>query len=360
MPELIVNLHMHTQYSDGSGTHQSIAEAALRAGIDVVVVTDHNIFVQDMEGYYAGNAKHGTEGRRVLLLVGEEVHDPARHPQKSHLLVLGVDREMATYAPKPQRLLEQVQKAGGISFIAHPFDPEMKSFHEPDISWADWEVRGYTGLELWNGFSELKNVAKSRLQAIFYAFFPKYIAQGPLSATLKKWDELTARGQKVVAVGGSDAHALKMHLGPIHRTIFPYDFHFHAINTHLFTDRALGTDMAADRQKVLDALRKGHAFIGYDLPASTRGFRFTAQGKAGSVTMGDEVALGNGVTFQIRIPGKVECRLLRDGEVIKTWNGREICTHISNQPGAYRVECYLNYLGKQRGWIFSNPIYVRV
>ena len=36
-------LHMHTQYSDGSGSHRDIARAALRRGIDAVVVTDHNI-----------------------------------------------------------------------------------------------------------------------------------------------------------------------------------------------------------------------------------------------------------------------------------------------------------------------------
>ena len=52
MAELITNLHMHTTYSDGSGTHQEIAEAALEAGLDVVIVTDHNVLVQGLEGYH--------------------------------------------------------------------------------------------------------------------------------------------------------------------------------------------------------------------------------------------------------------------------------------------------------------------
>lgn len=353
MTELIANLHMHTTYSDGTGTHQDIANAALQTGLDVVITTDHNILVHGLEGYH----QNGT--RRVLMLVGEEIHDRYRDPQKNHLLVLGAAREMAAYAPNPQNLIDQVYKAEGLSFIAHPVDPELKLFDEPDISWVSWEVRGFNGIELWNGFSELKSVLTGRLNAIFYAYFPQYIARGPLPAALKKWDELIARGQKVVAVGGADAHALHMHMGPLRRTIFPYHFHFRAINTHLLADRALSGVLADDKAMVYDALRRGHAFIGYDLAAPTRGFGFTAQGRDATASMGDEIRVGNGVTLQIRMPQRAECRLLCDGAPVRTWTDREICAYTAAQPGAYRVECRLEYLGRPRGWIFSNPIYVR-
>src|SRR5512146_3045903 len=178
MPELITNLHMHTTYSDGSGTHQEIAQAALQAGLDVVIVTDHNVFPQGLEGY------HRQGERRLLMLVGEEIHDPTRDPQKSHLLVMGAGRDLATYAPRPQNLIDQVYKAGGLCFIAHPYDPELKAFGEDDISWVDWDVRGYTGIELWNSFSEFKNVVHGWPEAFFYVFFPRYLAHGQLTATL--------------------------------------------------------------------------------------------------------------------------------------------------------------------------------
>jgi hypothetical protein len=42
---------------------------------------------------------------RVLLLVGQEVHDQARNPQKNHLLVFNANRDVATFAPDPQRLV---------------------------------------------------------------------------------------------------------------------------------------------------------------------------------------------------------------------------------------------------------------
>jgi hypothetical protein len=359
MKEIIANLHMHTTYSDGSGSHQDIAEAALAAGLDVVIVTDHNVLVQGVEGYYRPRNSRPQDERRVLLLVGEEVHDQARDPQKSHLIVLGANRELATYAANPQKLIDQAEKAGGLTFIAHPYDPELKTFHEDDISWDDWHVRGFTGIELWNGFSEFKNVVRSKLDAFFYAYFPRYLAHGPLPATLKKWDELLARGQKVVAVGGSDAHAIKARLGPLRRTVFPYEFHFRAINTHLLIENDLHGDLTADKAALYQAFRTGHAYIGYDLPLSTRGFRFTAQGREGSAIMGDEIRLTTGVTLQIRLPAKAECRLVCQGETVRVWKDREICAQIVSKPGAYRVECYLEYLGQRRGWIFSNPIYVR-
>ncbi len=353
MPELVINLHMHTRYSDGTGTHKDIAGAALRAGLDAVIVTDHNLLVHGLEGY------HQSDDRRVLLLVGEEVHDPNRQPQKNHLLIIGASRELASHAPQPQLLIDQVHKSGGLSFIAHPYDPEQKALGEPDISWVDWDVRGYTGIELWNAMSEMKSIVRGRLDGFFYTLLPQYIARGPLATTLQKWDELLAKGNKVVAVGGSDAHAFKMRLGPIRRTVFPYEFHFQTVNTHLLVDQPLCGDLDTDRQLILDALRRGHGFIGYDLPASTRGFRFSAQAMGKLAMMGDEVRLDKGVTLQIRLPVKTECRLLRDGVPVQVWHDAEICTHIAAKPGVYRVECYLEYMGRKRGWIFSNPIYIR-
>ncbi len=356
MPELIVNLHMHTRYSDGSGTHQDIAQAALRAGLDVVIVTDHNVWVEGVEGYFTlPNDKE----RRVLLLVGEEVHNPMRQPQKSHTLVLGAAREMATFGSSPQTLIDQAGRVGALTFLAHPYDRDMPAIHETSISWEDWDARGYTGLELWNGFSEIKCHAHNILQTAFYVFFPRFIAHGPQVETLKKWDDLTRAGQNVAVVGGSDAHAMKISLGPIKITVFPYEFHFRAVNTHILADRDLSGDPAADRLMVMDALRKGHAFIGYDQPASTRGFRFTAQGQEGTAQMGDEIRLRTGVTLQVKLPFAVECRLLRDGQVVKTWADRANCTFQAAQAGVYRVECYVQYLGRRRGWIYSNPIYVR-
>lgn len=351
--EVVVNLHMHTRYSDGSGTHREIAKAAIKAGVDAVIVTDHNILVQDFEGYYKDKNK------KVLVLIGEEVHDQARDPQKNHLLVFGARRELATYADDPQRLIDKVRESGGICFLAHPDDPAAPAFKDTDISWEDWSVHNYNGIELWNALSELKTLVPSRLHGVFYAFFPKLVAHQPIPATMAKWDELLATGNRVVAIGGSDAHALRLHMGPLSRVIYPYEFHFRTVNTHVLLEQPLNGETEKDGKNILEAIARGHCFTGYDLPAPSRGFRFSAQGMETSAQMGDEISARNGLTLQIKIPGAGKVHLLKDGQVIETWQGKTSCTYITTKPGVYRVEVFRRYLGKLRGWIYSNPIYAR-
>ena len=255
--------------------------------------------------------------------------------------------------------IDAVRAAGGICFIAHPVDPALPAFGEDDISWEDWQVHGFTGIELWNGFSELKTVARNKLQGLFYAYLPALIPHGPIPETLRIWDDLLSKGERVVAVGGSDAHARKMSMGPIHRTIFPYIYHFSTINTHILAPKPLSNDLQADRRMVFEALAAGHCFVGNDLLYPTRGFRFTAQGRDGIVMMGDEIPSTGGVTLQAKLPVQTdECHLLKDGKVIRKMSS-EACAQIVTEPGVYRVEAYRRYLGRLRGWIFSNPIYIR-
>jgi len=353
MHEVTVNLHMHTRYSDGSGLHKDIAAAAFKAGVDVVIVTDHNILVNGFEGYYK------EKNKKILMLIGEEVHDQARDPQKNHLLVFGANRELATFAENPQHLINQVRDSGGLAFLAHPDDPEAKAFKETDISWEDWSVQNYTGIELWNALSELKTIVPTKLHGAFYALFPKFVAHQPIPNTILKWDELLSYGRPVVAIGGSDAHALLLNLGPIYRVIFPYEFHFRTVNTHTLLSEPLSGDVTTDRNLIYKAMAAGHCFVGYDLPAPTHGFRFTAQGRDASATMGDEIPAKGGVTLQVKLPSAAEILLLKDGQVIQTWKNQTAGTHITTEPGVYRIEAYRRFLGKRRGWIYSNPIYVR-
>jgi PHP domain len=353
MEEIIANLHMHTTYSDGSGNHSEIAEAAIKAGLDVVIVTDHNVYVSGPEDYYTRNNK------KVLMLVGEEIHDQTRLPQKSHLLVLGARIELSPLAGDLNRLLEAIRKNGGLAFVAHPTDPAAPAVNEDDLSWEDWQVKGLAGIEIWNAMSEFKSLLKTKLHALYYAYFPSLIARGPFPETLKNWDKQLMDRQRLMAIGGSDAHALHARLGPLRRTLFPYEFHFRAINTHILIDHPLEGNLDRDRRVVLDALALGRTFVANDMLKPARGFRFIAHGLNRIALPGDEITAEKGVTFQIRLPAQAACRLIRNGLVVESWEKQDLCTFITTDPGFYRVEVYQNYRGLRRGWIFSNPIFIR-
>jgi hypothetical protein len=352
MQEVIVNLHMHTRYSDGAGSHGDIARAAVKSGLDAVIITDHNVLVEGVQRYV------GPGRRKVLILAGEEVHDRTRVPQKDHMLILGCGHEVAAAGADPDALAKAAADGGGVSFIAHLHDPAAPAFREPDISWENWSIGSYTGIELWNGLSELKSLVPTRLHGIFYAFFPHFLAHAPPSTTLKQWD-LLLRERRIVAIGGSDAHASPMHLGPLQRIIYPYEHHFRCINTHVLLSGELTGDPIGDGRQILDAIASGHCFVGYDLPSPTRGFRFTAHGGEGDTVMGDELRARGSVTLQTHLPSFAEIRLMHDGRLIRRATHVQALTYTASQPGVYRIEVYRRYLGRRRGWIFSNPIYIR-
>ena len=110
--------------------------------------------------------------------------------------------------------------------------------------------------------SEFKGLLKNKLQAIYYAYNPDAIGHGPYPDALEKWDELTATGQRVVAVGGSDAHAMHASLGPLKRILFPYEFHFQTINTHIFTDEVLTGDARTGQEISPGSVKERSCFCG--------------------------------------------------------------------------------------------------
>ena len=352
MHEIVANLHTHTTYSDGWWDHAAIAREALRAGLDVVAVTDHNVWVDGFDGYrYEAD-------RRLLMITGEEIHDPARQPQKDHLLVYEARRELAPLAGDTARLLEAVNQAGGLAILAHPIDPGAPGRPDTDLSWTDWDRAGYHGLEIWNTMTEFKSLLRSRAWAAVYAFLPGWIARGPFPAGMQHWDRLLATGRHLTAIGGADAHAFPGRLGPLRRTILPGSFLFRSVNTHVLLDEALRGDAEEDRRRVFHALRRGRCFVGYDFPAPTRGFVFRAQGERGTAEMGDRLAVGLGTTLQIRAPRAARLVLLCNGAVLRHWDSAAAAVEVVSQPGVYRVEAYLQSRGALRGWIFSNPIYL--
>lgn len=348
-------MHIHTVYSDGAGTHQTIADSAIHAGLDFVIVTDHNVWVSGVEGYYGDKSRGHT-----LLLTGEEIHDRRRLPQVNHCLVYGVNQEMAQWAHEPQALIDHVNRAGGMTFLAHPHDKRLM-WHpeEPGIPWVDWDLQHYTGLEIWNYMSVLKDVLKTVWKSLRPLFQPERYIIGPHPETLAKWDELLIAGKRVVGIGNSDAHARRYRIGPLSHVVFPYDYLFHCVNTRIVTATPLAGEVEYDRGIIYRALREGRVFISYDILGSGKGFRFSAQGGfSGSAQMGESIRLGHGVTLQVLAPRRARIKLIFQGKAVLNEANVESVVYVAREAGAYRVEVWREFKGIERCWILSNPIYV--
>lgn len=342
------NLHVHTVLSDGTRTHAELARIAAEAGLDFVLITDHNVYQPEAEGWIGD----------TLLLVGEEVHDPQRELQSSHVLCFGIGQDVVQHAADPQAVVDAVEAQGGLAFLAHPFERDAAEFlPEPNISWRDWEVDGYRGIELWNYMSEFKSVLKSKAQAVLYAYAPSLAIKGPYPETLEKWDALLMV-RPVPVFGGSDAHGTVYHLGPLSREVQPYEYLFRCINTHLLVEEPLRGSLKHDSAAIYRALGAGRGFLGYEQPAPIAGFTFWARSGDQEAVMGESLALEEKVELRVSAPGSARLRLLRDGRVVAETDGDRLAL-FSHQAGVYRAEAHRRYRGRRRGWIFSNPIYIR-
>jgi hypothetical protein len=341
------NLHMHTPLSDGTKGHAELGGIAAEAGLDFIVVTDHNVYQPGLDGWVGD----------TLILVGEEIHDPERQPQSSHTLCFAIQKDVVAHGADPEALMGAVVSQGGFTFLAHPFERDVAEFlPEPNISWRDWEVDGYAGIELWNYMSEFKSVLKNKVHAVLYAYAPDLAVVGPYPETLRKWDELLVE-RRVAAFGGSDAHGTVYHIGPLSRVVQPYSYLFGCINTHLLSEEPLNGDLEHDKAVLYEALRMGRGFLGYERPGEIAGFSFWARSGSNEATMGETLVFEDRVELRVSVPYRARLRLLRNGQLVAQAENNHLVS-ISHAPGVYRLEAYRQHVGRERGWIFSNPIYV--
>ena len=341
------SIHNHSTFSDGTGTVDEIVAAAANAGLDYLILTDHNQLVdQSLQGWRGD----------TLLLIDIEVNDMSLVPERNHLLTLNVDEDMTRFAPDPQKLIDAVRERGGLTFLAHPIDlpgPIITDIYP----WTEWDIEGFTGVELWNFMSEFRVHATSKAVAVVMAYFPQLFTTGPYPEMLAKWDELLQQ-HPTAAIGGPDAHAQIYNLGPLRRRFLPYDYCFRAVNTHIITREAFNRDFEHDKALIYEALGAARAWIGYDMLHPTEGFSYIGETEKGLVQMGESVSLAHAPTFKIETPASAHIKLIRAGSgVVAETRGRSL-SFQPTEPGAYRVEVWKKWWFKPRGWIFSNPIYV--
>jgi len=349
MFEYIGAMHMHSVYSDGSGQVPEIAKAASEVGLDYILLTDHNTLRALKEGY------EGWYGN-TLLLVGCEIND---RQNKNHYLAFGINQAFSTRLSAAE-YVHKVKEAGGIGFIAHPHEKRNHMKEHPPYPWIDWDVDGFTGIEIWNHMSEwMENLTeKNKYQSFLH---PLKTIFAPQKKTLKLWDELNLK-RKVVGVGGVDAHAHKYNLlGFLEVEIFPYKVLFKSIRTHILTEEEIKkgrSDDAVEKAKkiIYSALEKGSSFIANDYHGDSKGFKFFAEADKKIYNMGDKVPQTSKVKLKIFVPSSnAEIKLIRNGRIIESWEDQEVSFNV-NSKGVYRVEVYLN--GK--AWIFSNHIRIGI
>jgi hypothetical protein len=374
-------IHAHSYLShDSRGTPEEIIAGAKKAGVRVVFTTDH--YTDDRR--FLREALRG-ERDGILFIPGAEL------PQE--FLTFRMERASWPAAASDAQVLEALNTAGGIGFVAHP---EKRT---------TWDLP-FAGMEIYNTHADaeasrsdsipkadepggvarwlsLLGAARQYPRELFASIF--HIPTGNLAV----WDRLN-RTRHVVGIAGNDSHQnvgvtirggdeghlevvdalgktlarprtsdlppLLFGVDPAPGQVLlklqldPYDVSFGYVSTHLMV-------RSVREEECFEALTHGRCFVAFDWLSDPTGFRFSGTSGRHRLEMGDETRRGD-LTLQVETPIPAELRLLRDGEEIARESGTRLERQVQ-EPGVYRAEAWVNVAGEPRPWIYSNPIYVR-
>ncbi|MEK6410445.1 MAG: histidinol phosphatase [Acidobacteriota bacterium] len=378
-------LHAHAEDSTHTGgTRPELLAAARRAGVQIVMLTDHvrperDVINDSWRGLHEG----------VLFIPGSEDRGFLSFPIKS---IKGLQ------AGSREQYVELVRKGGGNIFLSHVEER------------ADWPTDQLDGLEIYNHHTDVKDEGAfnlwlqgsltdaARLPELVAALneYPEEVfgaQQDYLADIIAKWDR-DAQQHKLTGVAANDCHhnqvftvtaidentvevgyitskpaTTRVTTGKlpgvatlvkgrkpgelIARLDFdPYERSLRYVSTHILA-REL-TEPA-----VREALRRGHAYVAHDWLCDSTGFAFIARtGKQPNLIMGDEVKLGSELKLTAATPVECTMKLIRNGEVIQSAKTSRVDFDVKTS-GMYRIEAWLEVDGEQRPWIYSNPIYIR-
>ena len=332
--------HIHTTLSDGGGTLADVESAAAAAGLDFVIVTDHNSL--------AGKPREGYGEAGVLTIVGTEISN-----HEGHLLAVGLPAPTYRFSGDGLDTLRDLDDLGGLAFVAHPESPRE------DLQWTGWRLPGDWGIEILNGDSQWRAAGWFSLlgAALRYPLNSDYsllrLMRRP--AALSRWDDLLAR-RHAPAIAGADAHGTLRPAPWSARPLPTYEAVFRIAQNYVLLDRPLAGNAPADTAAILAALGRGRAYVGVGALAPADRFFFLAERDGGRWTMGDTLASGGPVRLQAggALPKGAGITLYRNGVAVTTAD-RPLDTRVT-EPGVYRVEVLVP--GWDMPWIVSNPIYV--
>jgi hypothetical protein len=335
-------IHIHSVYSDGSGTIGEISRQAEEVGLDFIMISDHNnlrALHRGEEGWY-GN---------VLTLIGYEINDI---DDANHYLAFNLEEEVGRNLPASE-YVRRVKMNGGFGIIAHPDESRYRLPEHPPYPWTAWESVDYQGIEIWNQMSEWMEGLTS-WNKLWRFINPRRSIIAPTTTTLKKWDEVN-RKRPVFGIGGVDAHAHKhkMLFGLLKVTVFKYKIQFKSMRTHLLLSEPLDPHMDLNHAKnlIYDALLSCRVFISNFFNGDAREFRFYAQNANGLAEIGGTLPYASNTEMIVNVSREADVMVFRDGEPVKILEKYPKKIKV-NRPGNYRLEIFR----KKRAWIYTNHL----
>jgi hypothetical protein len=368
-------LHSHSKLShDCEVPFESILQVLKATGVHFICLSDHC-----------------TEGRADFDAQWRGLHDGKLFvpgfEMKQGFMPFGVDSGVVlSNQMDSAQLAKAIVDHNGALFYAHPEEPR------------DWDRPELTGMEIYNIHTDFKR-NRHALRTLFPDLllnqrrYPEHVFRLMFerpSEFVQRWDDLN-RTRHITGVAGNDCHQntgirvictesgklrvedtspakllewkLNWLTRPIARLFFgrltsgkplfhfqldPYERMGCFVNTHVLAQELTEASL-------LDALRAGRVFVGFDLLADSSGFRWFAANESAKVPMGATSAFLPDTRLHAVSPLPCRFTVVRDGKVVFQQEGRSIAWKPPG-PGQYRVEAELRVLKEWVVWVYANPI----
>jgi len=135
---LRLDLHIHTNFSDGTASPEDVVKHAARIGLHGIAITDHD----NMDALK--EAIPVAEKEKIILIPAAEITTPG-----GDILALGIEK-----IPKGdvKQIIKEIHKQGGIAVLAHPYGGywEDPIPNHPDI------VKEFDAIEIFNASTPLE------------------------------------------------------------------------------------------------------------------------------------------------------------------------------------------------------------
>lgn len=377
-------LHAHAEDSAHTGgTRIEMLRDARKAGVDVILLSDHFRPPRDFMDSWRG-LRDG-----VLFIPGSEAHGFVIHPDQSM---------MADMKGTKQEIIAAATRGTGLCFLSHVEDR------------VDHSMDGLTGMEVYNRHADAKDdwaslavLANKVTNPAGVADLEKALRLYPdeiLAAQvdypeiyIEKWDQESLK-QPVVGIAANDCHhnqvfvvkkldektvlvgtivddddemrRVTTEVAPgiaemvkghargdivVRLDFDPYYRSFRNVSTHILAPELTEPAIRA-------ALRGGRAYISHDWMCDPEGFLVYIERNGKRVgLMGDQVEFAPGQTIVAGSPLACRFCLYRDGRLVETVVGSEY-RHAIQKPGVYRLEAWLTLDTEERPWVYANPLYI--
>ena len=376
-------LHSHSELShDSEVPFPAILQAMKESRTDFICMSDHCV---EGKADFSWQWRGLHEGR--LFIPGFEMKEGLMPFGVAGDVVLGNGMDGSEIARK-------TVEHGGVLFYAHPEEPRV------------WERSELTGMEIYNIHADTKDegnvyvkllpdvlVSQGRYpEHVFRLFFDRPVAN------LRHWDEMN-QTRHLTGIAGNDCHQnngvrgiytaagtlrvedtspktikeFKLNavtrwlagacFGPLTagRQLFGFQLDPYARMGRFVGTHVLSRELT--EPAILDSLRAGRAFVGFDLLVDSAGFEWWAEHAGGNgggevVVMGESVA--NAADLRLRARSPVSCRftVVKDGQVMTQKDGVDL-EYTPVGPGRYRVEAELTIRDVLTPWVYTNPIWVK-